>query len=670
MVPEDLQYAPLWPRSRAEARVAVAVVAKLTDAPARASLRRALQSVASLTDACVVILDDRSHPDVDAELAALGAMVVRRRWTDDFAAARNAVHEYTEATWLLVIDSDEVLVDPGNLAVMIMRAEREGHDGVLCRVETVGDSGPGQTLPQIRIYRRETCRWRYPVHNELVGARSVVPSTATFLASYVGTIAEKAARSLPLLLAQVEADPEEPRWAHFLAQTYHAIGDTAEMVRWSERCVELAPDVETFVHRWCDLALARFVEPGRRGEGLETILEALRRHPSHPDPWHALATIALGAWYDAATRGQTLTPVRSARYASNLAGAATVLGLPIAPRVPGAPDVDVAAPTRVEPRAPGRLRVAFIEQHGIGDGRFLESIVSGLAERFDVRHVETLSLREVGEAAAWADVVWLEWAHELTAQASRRVPLLRDKPVLCRIHGFEVFTDLPARVDWSVVDRVVFVARHKRDVLLASQPDLAPRSVVLRNGVSLDRFTVAPKKANTRHLVAVGHLSYRKGYCMLLQFFNELRRRDGRFRLSIRGDPQDARYVMALHTMIDELELDDHVELVTERVPDLNAWFADKSHILSFSLEESFHMSLGEGMAAGLKPIIHAWREAREIWPEELVFRDLDGFLRLTLDDDFEPERYRACLAERGLHEARQVDEVERLIAELLPLAP
>lgn len=661
-----------WSRLHREAPVAVAVVAKVTDSASRASLDRAILSVVPHSDACVVVLDDRSLPEVDDELRALGASVVRRAWTDDFAAARNAVHEHTDATWLLVIDADEVLLDPGNLAAMITRAEREGHDGVLCRVDTVGDDGPGATMPQIRVYRRERCRWRYAVHNELVGPRSVVPSTAVFLASYVGTLAEKAARSIPLLLREVERDPDEPRWAHFLAQTYHATGETEAMVRWAERCLALAPDEEVFVHRRCDLALARFAEPGREAEGLATAVEAVRRHPSHPDPWHVLATIALAEWYRTGGRGRTLTPVRTARHVTKLPEVASALGLPLRYGDP-APAASPAPSRPRVTRSGGKLRIAFIEQLGIGDGRFLDGLVAALGERAEVHHVETLSLAEAAEAATWADVVWLEWARELTVQATRRLPVLRDKPVVCRIHGHEVFGEDASRVDWSVVDRLVFVASHKRDLFLERHPELAGRAVVLRNGVDAGRFTVAPDKRDTRHAVAIGPLVYRKGHCLLLQFFHELVRRDERFRLTIRGAPDDPRYAMALRTMIDELGLAGRVTLATERIDDLNGWLADKSHVVSFSLEESFHLALGEAMAAGLRPVIHAWREARYIWPEEHVFADLDGFLARMLDERFEPERYRGALFARGLdqatHVARTVDLIEELLGRLLETA-
>lgn len=657
---------PIW-TAHASPRIAAAVIACTPDRLAQASLRAALRSVSTVTEACVVVLDDRSLPDTVAMLEALGARVVRRAWTRDFAAARNAVHGHTDAPWLLWIDSDEVLVDAGDLERAIAQAEREGHQGVLARVETVGDDGPGEALRQIRVYHRPSCRWRYAIHNELDGPRSVVPSSATFHASYVGTTAAKIARSLPMLLEQAAADPDEPRWAHLLAQTYHVMGDTDAMSRWAERCIATDPDERAFIHRWCDLALARFATAP--GEGLRTILDAVRRHPTHPDGWHALATMALARWYETsgAIDGE-LTPVRTARYHVELPAAARRLGLPLSYVARRETKVAVAevAPMPIDPvpspRPPGRLRIAFIEQLGLTNGRFLDGIVAAVGARAQVRHVETAKLAEAAEAAEWADVVWLEWGHELTAFATQRVRALKDKPVVCRIHGFEVFTDVPEKADWSVVDHVIFVAQHKRAILLERLPVLAEKSSVIRNGVALGRFTIPEGKLNTRHLAAIGHLNYRKGYPVLLQHFHELARRDGRFRLSIRGDRQDARYEMALRTMIDELELGERVAIVTEWVPDLDAWLADKSHVVSCSLEESFHCGLGDGIAAGLRPVIHAWREAREIWPPEHVFRNLDEFLALCLDETWDPAAHRHLLVDRGLDQARQVREVVALL--------
>ena len=118
---------------------------------------------------------------------------------------------------------------------------------------------------------------------------------------------------------------------------------------------------------------------------------------------------------------------------------------------------------------------------------------------------------------------------------------------------------------------------------------------------------------------------------------------------------------MAAKTRIRELSLEKKIEFV-DWIDDLNTWLADKSHILSFSFEESFHYSVGNGMAAGLKPVIHAWTESRDIWPEEFIFNDLDSFLKIMLDKNFEPELYRNLLFVNNLTTSTQTAHFDSLI--------
>jgi 2-polyprenyl-3-methyl-5-hydroxy-6-metoxy-1,4-benzoquinol methylase len=117
--------------------------------------------------------------------------------------------------------------------------------------------------------------------------------------------------------------------------------------------------------------------------------------------------------------------------------------------------------------------------------------------------------------------------------------------------------------------------------------------------------------------------------------------------------------------MIKELDLRDKIEFVGW-VNDLNTWFEDKSHILSFSLEESFHYAIGDGMSAGLKPVIHAWNESRDIWPEKFIFKDLDEFIDIVGSPDYDPKKYRKLIVEKGLDARTQIGHVQHVIKELI----
>lgn len=308
-------------------------------------------------------------------------------------------------------------------------------------------------------------------------------------------------------------------------------------------------------------------------------------------------------------------------------------------------------------------RILFLEQAGVSTGDFLDHIVGRYGR--SARYLKTADLTEAQAAIEQADLIWLEWAGPLTAAVTQRVDALREKPVICRLHGFEVFTDMPSKVAWDSVDHLVFVANHKLDLFNERLPNVRVKRSIIRNGINTSRFTVAENKQNTRNLVLLGNLNHRKGLPMLLQFFHELLKHDPSFHLFIRGEWQDARYQLAVNTMIRELGIASSITFVDEWVHDLDAWLADKSHVLSFSLEESFHYAVGNGMAAGLKPVVHAWTESRAIWPEEFIFRNLDEFLALMLEDRFEPMRYRALLDANGLTAQRQLREVDAVVREV-----
>jgi len=322
--------------------------------------------------------------------------------------------------------------------------------------------------------------------------------------------------------------------------------------------------------------------------------------------------------------------------------------------------------TIIKTRDEEKLSILFIEQKGLSTGGHLNHIVENLQNKYNVRYLKTQDLTEVINAVKSADIVWLEWAYQLTALVTQKIRELESKPVVCRLHGFEVFTELPQQINWNVIDKLIFVANHKREIFNKRLPHVQVDQTVIRNGVVTDKFNIPENKVNTKKLLLLGHINYRKGLTLLIQFYNELLKRDPEFHLYIRGDWQDFRYKMAVMTMVEELKLYDKITFVEGWIDDLNAWVADKSHILSFSLEESFHYTIGNGMAAGLKPVIHAWNESREIWPNEFIFNDVQSFLDIMLDKTYEPERYRSLLFENKLTSSAQTENVENLIDELV----
>jgi len=92
-------------------------------------IERCLSSVRNAVDE-MVVLDTGSSDDTVARARRAGARVHRGRWCDDFAAARNASLELTDADWALVLDADEWIAG-GLTALQALRTAHEPFLGVI-----------------------------------------------------------------------------------------------------------------------------------------------------------------------------------------------------------------------------------------------------------------------------------------------------------------------------------------------------------------------------------------------------------------------------------------------------------------------------------------------------------------------------------------------------------
>ncbi|MBZ0116488.1 MAG: glycosyltransferase [Sandaracinaceae bacterium] len=319
---------PVWSTER-DVRVSCAVVAKVVTDVELDDLVGALRSTGAVADECVVVLDERSLAKADHVLSALGATVQRRRWSDDFSAARNFAADLCKGAWVLVIDADELFLDRSDLAEAIPAAERVGANAVTVRVVSVGERGWPLEMTQVRAYRRDECRWKWPVHNVLEGVRDpCVGSSAVLESSYAGTAVAKAHRALPVLLRMAAQEPMDPRWQFYLAQVFGTLGKIQDMQLASERVVSMAPRDPLYAIGWVDLAYTRLETHGR-GSAIEVVLDGLRHHPDHPDLWHTLASISLASWYSHSKRPGVSPSIlnRTRRFADALPDVAPRLGL-------------------------------------------------------------------------------------------------------------------------------------------------------------------------------------------------------------------------------------------------------------------------------------------------------------------------------------------------------
>ncbi len=263
-------------------------------------------------------------------------------------------------------------------------------------------------------------------------------------------------------------------------------------------------------------------------------------------------------------------------------------------------------------------KIAFFASHT----SFLDDIINNLSQKNETRLFDGESTDQMIELMEWADLAWFEWCDNLVIEASN---LSKKCNIICRIHSYEVFTDLPSKVNWANVDHIMFVNESVKELFERQVECKTPRSVI-HNGVDTGKFHIPSGKKYGKKIASVGFINDKKNPTLLLYCFKKIHQYDPEYSLHIAGEFQDSRLQLYFENFLQKNDLPIHYD---GWVDDMPLWYEDKDFVISTSLFESFHYSIAEGMSAGLMPLIHDWRGADKIYPQDYLFNDPDECLNL-----------------------------------------
>ncbi len=289
---------------------------------------------------------------------------------------------------------------------------------------------------------------------------------------------------------------------------------------------------------------------------------------------------------------------------------------------------------------------------------FLAPLMPALSQFYETRFISAGPGEALAAAIGWADIVWLEWCWDHAVWATRHA-IPAGKPCIVRLHSIEALqTGYPGQMDWSRVSRLVTVADDITEVLLAAFPGIADAVQIqtIPNGIDMTRFR--PGTPDRFRVGWAGHLEPKKNPMLMMQIASRLVQRDSRFTIHVAGAFTDARTARYLKQMQSLLGLAGVVHF-DGHVTDMPAWYADKATLLSTSMYESFGMTIGEGMATGAFPVVHAFPGADRLWPAACVFASVDEAVALIQSGRF--GLYRDWVAER-YSLGMQVDQVLGLL--------
>ncbi len=301
-------------------------------------------------------------------------------------------------------------------------------------------------------------------------------------------------------------------------------------------------------------------------------------------------------------------------------------------------------------------KLAIISAKGLDN--FIDDIVKGLRDEYWVQRWAVNNSEDVKMAIDWADIVWLEWANEVAIFGSNYSGIL-DKRVVLRLHGYESLRkDFLNKINWEVVDHVIFVAKNVMNTAISNQPKISkiPHSFI-PNGIDLKKYRFKDRKEGFK-VAFLGHMNYKKNPMMTVQILKKLVDLDKRYVFYWGGDIQDERIWRYLNYILDDMNLKEHF-IFDGWIEDTDEWLEDKDIFLSTSIHEGYGVAIMEAMAKGLKPVIHNFYIAREFYPREYIFNTVDEAVKKIVDEPFKSREYRGFIEkyslEKQLHSIKQV---------------
>jgi tetratricopeptide (TPR) repeat protein len=297
-----------------------------------------------------------------------------------------------------------------------------------------------------------------------------------------------------------------------------------------------------------------------------------------------------------------------------------------------------------------------------GDGMgFLNEIIKFAEQRFQVHVFEEQTEEELYELMKWSDISWFEWCTNLAVIGSKQPKVCKN---IVRLHRYEAYAQWPEQMNWANIDILVTVGNSfVKDALIHTVPNLESQTsvVTIPGGVDLEKFTFTERQ-HGKNIAFLSNLRTVKNPAFVLQCMQKLHYIAPEYRLFFGGIFQNRTLEQYLKHMVDALELRD-VVFFDGWQEDVRSWLEDKHYIVSTSIIESQGMGLLEAMACGLKPVIHNFPGAEEIFPSEFLFNISEEFCEQILSDTYDPKGYRRFV-EENYPLQKQLSEINSLFTQ------
>lgn len=231
---------------------------------------------------------------------------------------------------------------------------------------------------------------------------------------------------------------------------------------------------------------------------------------------------------------------------------------------------------------------------------------------------------------------------------------LTDKKIIVRPIDIEVWQGHQSASIWDVVDDVIFIAPHIREVanVWETMPALRPETNIhtIPCGVDFDRYKFA-KRGPGYDIAVVSEKWSSKGTHEILQIALKLKRIDPRYKIHWLGQRSDSNWEYAyFDEFVEHHELNIEFTNILLDNQTVDEFLEGKNYLLHGSIKEGFSYATAEAMAKGIMPVVHRFFGADRLWPN-ITWDSIDDAVQQITDQNpanYDSEHYRQYLIDRG----------------------
>ncbi|AYD39784.1 glycosyltransferase [Clostridium fermenticellae] len=281
-------------------------------------------------------------------------------------------------------------------------------------------------------------------------------------------------------------------------------------------------------------------------------------------------------------------------------------------------------------------KIVFFVKSGLDT--FLKDIILELSKVYTVKKVIVGFYNQIDKEMKEADICWFEWCDDLVVYGSK-LDVAKEKIIVCRLHSYEVFTNYINLVNWRNIDKLICVGKNICDILKNKISVEDKKVEVIQNGININSYNYKDRSDGI-NIAYVGYINFKKGPMLLIHTFKAMYEKNRNYKLYIAGEFQDERYVLYFSHMIKKMHMEKNI-IYNGWQDDINQWLEDKNYILCTSVLESQNLSVMQAMSKGIKPVIHNFVGAEDIYPYEYLWNSIDEAVNMVCNHNYNSKEYR-----------------------------